>query len=63
MDAAITASYGNVQRLTGIPDSTVAYLENGRHKPRPETLRRLLGLYRSNIREWERRERVWETAK
>jgi DNA-binding transcriptional regulator YiaG len=31
-----------VERLTGISDATIAYLESGRHRPQSETLRKLL---------------------
>ena len=51
----------DVERLTGISDSTVAYLERGKRKPQTATLRKLLFLYGINISRWERQERNWDT--
>ena len=56
-------SQRDVQRLTGISDSTVAYLELGKRKPQTKTLRLLLFLYQMNISRWERMERTWEEGK
>jgi transcriptional regulator with XRE-family HTH domain len=56
-------SQRDVERLTGISDSTLAYLESGRHKPQTETLRRLLTLYAMNISKWERLEQTWDAGK
>jgi transcriptional regulator with XRE-family HTH domain len=56
-------SQRDVERLTGISDSTVAYLERGRHKPQTETLRKLLNLYSINISRWERHEQTWDAGK
>ena len=56
-------SQRDVQRLTGISDSTVAYLERGRRKPQTATLRRLLSVYGINISRWERQERTWDAGK
>jgi transcriptional regulator with XRE-family HTH domain len=53
-------SQRDVERLTGISDSTVAYLELGKRKPQTATLRRLLFLYQMNIARWERMERTWD---
>ena len=52
-------SQRDVERLTGISDATVAYLESGRHKPQSETLRKLLFLYSMNISKLEHQERIW----
>jgi transcriptional regulator with XRE-family HTH domain len=49
----------DVERATGISDSTVAYLECGRRKPQTGTLRKLLSLYDRNIQALEQRERRW----
>lgn len=56
-------SQRDVERLTGISDSTVAYLERGTRKPQTATLRRLLMLYAMNISKWERQERTWDAGK
>jgi len=53
----------DVERLTGISDATVAYLERGKRKPQTATLRRLLMLYGINISKWEHIERTWDTGK
>jgi transcriptional regulator with XRE-family HTH domain len=52
-------SQREVERLTGISDSTIAYLETGRHRPQSETLRKLLFIYDLNIRRQERSEQLW----
>ena len=54
-------SQREVERLTGISDATIAYLESGRHRPQSETLRKLLFLYDVNIRRLEQHERLWGT--
>lgn len=54
-------SQREVERLTGISDATIAYLESGRHKPQSQTLRKLLFLYDMNIRRLEQYERTWGT--
>jgi predicted transcriptional regulator len=38
----VLLSQRDVERLTGISDATIAYLESGRHKPQSATLRRLV---------------------
>ena len=48
-----------MERLTGISDSTIAYLESGQHKPQSVTLNKLLLLYGINIRRLENQERAW----
>lgn len=53
-------SQRDVERLTGISDSTVAYLERGKRKPQTKTLRKLLNIYAINISRWERQERTWD---
>ncbi len=52
-------SQREVERLTGISDATIAYLESGRHKPQSGTLSKLLSLYAMNIRRLEQQERLW----
>lgn len=47
-------SQREVERQTGISDSTINYLESGRHKPQSKTLRKLLFLYETNIRSLEK---------
>ena len=54
-------SQREVERLTGISDSTIAYLETGRHRPQSETLRKLLFIYDLNIRRQERSEQLWSS--
>jgi len=54
-------SQRDVERLTGISDSTIAYLESGRHKPQSGTLNKLLFLYNLNIKRLEQYERLWGT--
>lgn len=56
-------SQRDVERLTGISDATIAYLESGRHRPQSETLRRLLFLYSINISTLERQEQLWGCQK
>ncbi len=53
----------DVQRLTGISDSTFAYLERGRRKPQTNTPRKLLNIYGINISRWEHQEQTWEAGK
>ena len=48
----------DVQRLTGISDSTVAHLERGKRKPRTDTLHKLLNLYSITSQRWEHMERT-----
>ena len=52
-------SQRDVERLTGISDATIAYLESGRHRPQSGTLRKLLLLYGVNISSLERQEQIW----
>ena len=52
-------SQRDVERLSGISDATIAYLETGRHRPQSGTLRKLLLLYDLNIRRLEHSERLW----
>jgi transcriptional regulator with XRE-family HTH domain len=54
-------SQREVERLTGISDATIAYLESGRHRPQSGTLTKLLFLYDLNIRRLEQHERTWGT--
>lgn len=54
-------SQREVERLTGISDATIAYLESGRHRPQSGTLNKLLFLYDLNIRRLEQHERLWGT--
>ena len=54
-------SQREVERLTGISDSTIAYLESGQHRPQSKTLRSLLFLYDLNIKRLEQQERLWGT--
>ena len=56
-------SQRDVERLTGISDSTVAYLESGKRKPQTKTLRKLLNIYGINISRWEHMERTWDAGK
>jgi transcriptional regulator with XRE-family HTH domain len=55
-------SQRDVERLTGISDATIAYLETGRHRPQSGTLRKLLFLYDLNIRRLERSEKLWRVC-
>jgi transcriptional regulator with XRE-family HTH domain len=52
-------SQRDVERRTGISDSTIAYLETGRHRPQSATLNKLLFLYGINISRLERQEQLW----
>ncbi len=54
-------SQREVERLTGISDATIAYLESGRHRPQLRTLAKLLFLYDLNIRRLEQYEQTWRT--
>jgi transcriptional regulator with XRE-family HTH domain len=53
-------SQREVERSTGISDSTIHYLEHGLRKPQTRTLDRLLMLYATRISRLERVEKVWE---
>ena len=50
-----------VERLTGVQQSTLSALEVGKTRPRTTTLRKLLALYEVRIRTYEARDKEWAT--